>query len=1357
MALSEDVAVAGKKQGKKESSPAEPKTKGSPPAPKKPESPELEPTPDELAESRPGPSGPAVVGIGASAGGLDAFKKFFGAMPADSGVAFVLVPHLDPGHESLMVELIGRHSSMPVVEARNDMPVEANHIYIIPPNKYLTIEGGSLQLTGPVDRRASQTSIDMFLRSLAEDQQERAICIILSGTGASGVLGLKAVKAAGGMTMVQDPKTAEYDRMPQSAIATGLADYVLPPEKMPEAIIQFVQHAYLNGGTHIVAVPEAADMLTQMLALIRARTRFDFRWYRKKMLIRRIERRMGLNHFDRVSDYMTFLRDHQDELELLIRDLFISVTSFFRDPEAFETLATQVIDPLVHQKEATDTIRVWVPGCATGEEPYSLGMLILERLAAAKKNCKVQIFATDVDGDALEVARQGNYSEASTADISPARLAHFFTKMDDQNYQVGKQLREPLIFAVQNLISDAPFTKLDLISCRNLLIYLEPEVQKKVITLFHFALHERGYLFLGSSETIGRQIDLFEPISKKWRIYQRIGVSRPDRVDLPIAPQFEGRIGPRRPSEPVGTEPINFPQVAQRLLLEQFAPAAVLINRKYEILYYFGPCSLYLELPTGAPTHDVIEMAREGLQTKLRGAIHRAIRQNEIVVVSDLRVKRVGGYASVRITIRPVQMPKAAEGLMMITFEDQAAPAASAPPGPAEKPEGGEEATVRQLEFELKATREDLQSTIEEMESSNEELKASNEEVMSMNEELQSANEELETSKEELQSLNEELTTVNNQLQEKVSELESAQSDLANLLNCTDIGTIFLDTKLRIKRYTPAVNRLFNLIPSDIGRPISDITHHLNDPELIGDAQKVLQQLVPREKEVSTADNARWVRRIIPYRTIDNRIEGVVVTLSDVTLVKRASEKARLLATVLKNSNDAIIVHEFDGRITGWNGGAERLYGYTEAEALQMSMDRLTPKELQPEVHAIWQKLERGQSLEGWQTRRLGKDGRLLDISVMATRLTDGTGRAVAITTIDRDITEMKQTQAALEKAVEARTAELRHQEQQLRAIYDNTLGAIISIDSEGVIQSANRTVERIFGYAAEEMVGHNIKMLAPSSTRPYDGFLQIFRETGEGETVSNIRELRAQRKDGSPIDIALCVTRLEGMDRFIGILLDVTRRKQLERDVVEIATMEQQRIGENLHDDCGQELTAMGLLVDSLIHQLESQAPEPLELARKLEQGIRRVHRQVRGISRGLALTTVEPRQLSSTLAELVGNLGEISGIRCVFKDESVVVKLNTTQATHLYHIAQEACTNAIKHSGAKNLEIRFQSDDAAVILQVRDDGRGIPDDAREGSGQRIMRNRANLIGAKLTIDTMSPQGTMVTCALSTPQGGTI
>jgi two-component system CheB/CheR fusion protein len=1219
---------------------------------------------DEEAKEEDRPGLP-VVGIGASAGGLDAFKKFFTAMPSASGIAFVLIPHLDPKHESLMVELLSRHTRMRVVEAAEGMAVEANHVYILPPNKYMTIAHGVLRLTGPVERAGLQTSIDLFLRSLADDQQEKAICVILSGTGAHGSLGLKAVKAAGGMAMVQDPLTAEYARMPQNAIATGLADYVLPVEQMPNALLKYVQHFYVNGGKIAAEVVQSPDYLNQVMALLRVRTKFDFRCYRKKMLARRVERRMGLTHLQNMADYLAYLREHPDEVKHLGRDLLISVTCFFRDPEAFRTLDADVIAPLVEAKQMDASLRVWIPGCATGEEAYSIAMLLHERLGSAQKSCRLQVFATDVDEDALEVARRGIYPDSISTDVSPERLARFFMRADESTFQINKQVRESVVFAVQNLIADAPFSKVDLISCRNILIYLEPDVQKKVITLLHFSLNDGGYLLLGPSETVGRQTDLFEPVSKKWRIFRRIGPSRPDRVELPIANVAEISGSPRRPAGAGGARPMSFAELTQNLLLEELAPAAVLINRKYEILYFLGPTTRYLDVPSGEPTQDLLMMARDGLRTKLRGAVHKAIRDGQPVVLSDAQVKRNDGYHPITVTIKPVQNPKEAEGLLLVLFQDVAENAARFP-APEPTSEGF---LVHQLEYELRATKEDLQSTIEEMESGNEELKASNEEVMSMNEELQSANEELETSKEELQSLNEELSTVNNQLQDKVEELEDANNDMANLLNCTEVAIIFLDDQFRIQRFTPCATRLFNLIPTDLDRPISDITPKFADNTLQQDVEQVLGSLSPREKQIETPDRCSWNRRITPYRTLDNRIEGVVLTFTDITQVLRADEQARRFAAVLRDSNDAVYVHDFDGKITAWNRGAEQLLGYSEAEALRMNEEQMIPEDLRAEARVQSEQLRRGERVVSWETQRKTKDGRIIDLWVTATALKDEMGQTIAIAKTERDITErkaaevalrdqeeclrlavvtgemgtwdwdvatdtltwnarncelagippqefggtakhafaaiypedrppieasitsalgsgmpfhtefrvlhpdgsvhwlfgraqpmknprgevtrmigvtfditdrkhteqaLKQLNVSLEEQVTERTRALREREKSLQAILNTAADAIITINATGFIQSANPAAERMFGYAAAEMVGQNVKILMPSPYREqHDRYLDNYKKTGVKKIIDIGREVEAQRKDGSVFPVDLAVSAVDHLGLF--------------------------------------------------------------------------------------------------------------------------------------------------------------------------------------------------------------------------------
>jgi len=861
----------------------------------------------------------AVVGMVASAGGLDAFKRFFHAMPPGSGVAFVLVPHLDRRHESYMVPLLEKQTAMPVSEATEGVPVRPDHVYVVPPNKYMRIKDGALHLSDPPDPSAAQTSLDIFLRSLGEDQQERALCVVLSGTGSHGTLGLKAIKANGGMAIVQEPRSAEYDAMPRSAVASGLADFVLPVEEMPAALIKYVRDFAPAGdsGTAPASVP--AD-LTPILALLRARTKFDFRSYRKGMLLRRVQRRMGLSRVEHLADYAKLLRERPEEVKLLSQDLLISVTNFFRDREMYGVLEGQVVPELLREKVADTPLRIWVPGCATGEEAYSIAMLFIEQLATAQKTSPLQIFATDIDESALAFARRGVYTASELAEVGSERTGRFFVKVDDHTYQVNKTLRDSVLFAPQNILRDAPFSKLDLISCRNLLIYLEPEVQQKVVLLLHFALRDGGVLALGPSETVGREIDRFEPVSKKWRVYRRSGggtaASRRARVEFPIQ---AGRLSDEIRSTQASGLPApaaGAAEAARELLLEDYAPAAALINRNYEILYFHGPTHRYLRQPGGVPTLDLIALAREGLRPRIRASVQEARRQGRRVVLSAPRVKRDGKTVTVRVGARPVRDPRGGEDLLLVTFEDETKRTRGAAKAPSSR---AEEGIVKQLEYELKSTREELQGAIEELESSNEELKASNEEAMSMNEELQSANEELETSKEELQSLNEELNSVNSQLQEKLEELEVTNNDLANLLSSADIATLFLGADYRIKRFSATATRLFKLIPGDVGRSIGDITALFSDPELHRDVDAVIGDLTAREKEVRSEDGRWYLRRITPYRTLDNRIEGVVLAFTEVTPLKNLEAELRRLAGALeervaeRTSELAAEVHERKG------------------------------------------------------------------------------------------------------------------------------------------------------------------------------------------------------------------------------------------------------------------------------------------------------------------------------------------------------------------------------------------------------------------------------------------------------------
>ena len=834
-----------------------------------------------------------VIGIGASAGGLEALEEFLSGVPQQTGMAIVIVQHLDPTHKGIMPELLQRATQIKVTQAKDFLRVEPDNIYIIPPNKDMSILHGALQLFDLPEQRGLRLPIDFFFRSLAEDLHEKSVGIILSGMGSDGTSGLRAIKEKGGLALVQDPSSAKFDNMPRSAIDAGLADVVARPEQLPGKIVSYFSHS-LAVAPGLSLESRAKSALEKIIVLLRDHSGHDFSLYKKNTVYRRIERRMGIHQVDKISSYVRLLQQNPRELEMLFKELLIGVTSFFRDPEAWKALKEKALPELLDSIPVSRPLKAWVVGCSTGEEAYSLAIVFREVMEEAKRPARraaLQIFATDIDRDAIERARQGIFPDNIIADVSPERLSRFFIK-DERGYRVKKEVRDMVVFAEQNVIMDPPFTKLDILTCRNLLIYLTTEVQKKILPLFHYSLNPAGILFLGNAETIGTYTDLFSSLEAKARLYKKL--PSPVRMEPLDFPSSFVQVPMLKVLPPETPRPaINLQMLADRLILERHSPAAVLTNDKGDILYINGRTGKYLEPAAGKANWNIFAMAREGLRYELTGIFRKALLQKDEVVLRSIEVKTNGSTQTVDVTVQAIHRPEELRGTVITVFNDVAS---LSPQGRGkDKSQGPASRSAKEavLEGTVQELREELQSTREEMQTSQEEAKSANEELQSTNEELQSTNEELTTSKEELQSLNEELQTVNAELQAKVDALTWAENDWENLLNSMDIATLFLDNDLQVRRFTARTTKLIKLIPGDVGRPITDLATDLDYPDMAEDAKKVLETLVFVEREVATRNGAWLAARIMPYRTRDNRIDGVVVTFTDISVAKDLEDRLR--------------------------------------------------------------------------------------------------------------------------------------------------------------------------------------------------------------------------------------------------------------------------------------------------------------------------------------------------------------------------------------------------------------------------------------------------------------------------------
>jgi two-component system CheB/CheR fusion protein len=1048
-----------------------------------------------------------VVGLGASAGGLDALVRFFEHMPPRPGMAFVVILHLAPRHESNAAAILQRATPLKAVQVTEPMSIEADHVYVIPPDFDLSMSDGYLRLTQPERAGGRHTAIDLFFRTLAEVHRERAFCVVLSGTGSDGSVGLTRVKELGGITLAQTPSDAEHDGMPAAAIATGMVDIVLPAAEMPQRLLDLWANARrieLPPGADLpeVEVPSspgsiqaAEHALADVMTLLRTATRHDFRHYKRATVLRRIERRLQVNGLPDLPAYRDYLHAHPEETRPLLKDMLIGVTNFFRDREAFEALEREVLPGLFEQRAADDPVRVWVAGCATGEEAYSIAMLLREQAERVPNPPEVQVFATDIDESAIAFGRAGRYPEAIVTDVSPTRLRNFFTKEDD-SYRVTKAVRERVLFAAHNLLRDPPFSRLDLICCRNLLIYLDREAQKNILEMFRFALRPNGHLFLGSSESVEAADNAFIAVDKKNRVFKINASARLSRhLPLSVPASFESRgTLPRELHE--APRNLSYAEMHQHLL-ERYMPPSLLLDAQQNVLHLADGVGRFMEHGAGTPSHNLLANMHPDLRLELRTVLVKAEKAGATAQARGVPMRRDGSTLYVDITAQTFH--EAAADLTLVVFAERAEAPAD---GPARQAGDGHDPVVARMEQEIGELKAHLLETVQRNDTSSADLKASNEELQAINEELRSASEELETSKEELQSMNEELVTVNYELKSKVEETGRINDDLKNLMASSEIATVFIDSALRIHRFTPHAVQVFNLIGSDIGRSLLDITHRLDYPELADDAHEAFQTLRLIERPVQSSDGRHYLVRVLPYRTTDNKIEGAVLTFVDVTALRRAEEEVRTgverLRLAAETTRDyAILTTDEAGFITTWNEGALRVFGYTEEEALGRPVAMI----FTPEDRA--RGLPEGEMQRARETGR-AEDDRWMQRKDGATFYASGvmssfdSGSLTGFSKIVRDMTGSKQLESAREallvheQALRAQARVANEMKDEFLAVMSHELRHplnLIHVNAELLVR-----MPEVRAVPAVQQVGETIRQAVQSQSKIIEDLLDLTR-----------------------------------------------------------------------------------------------------------------------------------------------------------------------------------------------------------------------------------------------------------------------
>jgi two-component system CheB/CheR fusion protein len=1007
-----------------------------------------------------------IVGIGASAGGLEALEQFFKNMPDKTGMAFVVIQHLDPNHVGIMPELLQRITPMKVHQATEGLKVKTNNVYVIPPNKSLSLLHGTLHLFEPIESRGLRLPIDVFFRSLADDMGEKSIAVILSGMGSDGSLGLKAIKEQNGVVLVQEPSTAKFDGMPSSACNSVIADVIAPADELAVKMIEFLKYIPVAKDDSLIDSKNHSS-LDKIIILIREQSGHDFSSYKKNTLIRRIERRKGIHQIEKIQNYVRFLQENPKEVEILFKEILIGVTSFFRDPNVWEKLKESILPKLMEKLPNGYIMRAWVPACSTGEEAFTLAIIFKEAMEKVRKhkNLTLQIFATDLDNDAIEHARKGFFSSNIVADVSPERLSQFFS-FTHNGYTVNPSIREMIVFANQNIIKDPPFTKLDILSCRNMLIYMEPDLQQKIMSLFNYSLNPGGILVLGTAETLGNLKEGFEELDSRLKIFKRtVTPVTPDLIDFPSSFYSKKKLNIEEKKVPKVTE--NIQTLADQILLQRFAPPSVLVNSSGDIIYITGRTGKYLEPVAGKANWNIHAMVRDELRNELPPAFRKALQNFDPVVLRNIKVGSNGGTQFVNVTVQRLESPDSIRGMIMIVFTD-------VPESPIQdlkilnNSKINTNIKIDELELELQRSYEDLQSTREEMQTSQEELKSTNEELQSTNEELQSTNEELTTSKEEMMSLNEEMQTVNAELQSKVSDYIRSNDDMKNLLNSTEIATLFLDKELNIRRFTDQATKVFKLRSMDIGRPFTDLVSDLQYPEMVAHARSVLKSLISIESSIATNDGRWFDVRILPYRTLDDHIDGLVITFTETTLAKRAEEAIAeseiRYRRLFETAKDGIIILDAEtGMIVDVNPYLIDLLGYSREEFIEKAIWEIG---LFRDIVANKEKFTELQETEFVRYEDLPLKtalGKKINVEFVSNVYLVNNSKVIQCNI--RDITERKHAKEAMLAS-----------ETRYRRLFESSKDGILVLDADtGKIVDVNPFLVELLGYSREEFVEKTI------------------------------------------------------------------------------------------------------------------------------------------------------------------------------------------------------------------------------------------------------------------------------------------